>query len=924
MPYEPALDGMRALAVGAVLAYHAGLPWARGGFLGVDAFFVLSGYLITALLLAERTATGRIDLRAFWARRARRLFPALLLVVAGVAWYAAAVADPDELAGLRADAVATLAYVANWREVFAGDSYFDQFAAPSPLLHTWSLAIEEQWYVVWPLVVAALLRVGRGSRGPLLVAAAGLTLASATMMALLFDSGGDPSRVYYGTDTRAQSLLVGAALAIVLASPRVRRRLAAARWPLEVAAVASFALLAWAWWSVSGESATLYRGGFLLLALAVAAVIVAASHPVRGPLQFLLARQPLPWLGRISYGVYLWHWPLYLVLTPDRTGWDGYALFALRAGATLLAATLSYYLVEAPIRRGAFPGRRALWIAAPAAATAVLAGVWLVADRPGPAPATNAAIPMPSAAAPPPGAAGPARVLVVGDSVAFTLAQGLGRVAEEAHLSVWNQARIGCGVLRGERVLVDGNWSALDEDCVDWPTRWRAYVEAFDPDAVVLLAGAWDLYDREVGGHVLEFGSRDADEYLASEVTEAVDVLGSAGATVFLLTTPYYTPHDIAVVSTAPRFEAARIDALNGTYNEVAERLAGRARVLDLNGFVASASSDGMRSSDLSGDGVHFTNSGADVVARWLARALGAVVGGRVPGEPTRGRPLEDAPLARWSELLQLVPDMSETRAGTAMNDYARYRALFAIAPPVQDAASEMAYYRALLFSGDGERSGLVPAAATGIGDFPPRFVEAREGLGYGIGEIAQDASAGGAFQLVVGPQALTPVPVDGGRSLGAHWHFVALARALDAMGTYTALLSDDVGAYTAGTLAPRVAGADADHALVAATRDALLAEPSLVPFVAFATGAGVDETGGYTALVLLHEHEAAATFNAELLRQRIEHGRSWLAGQPFSELIDGAEITADGALVVAKLRADSAGFWYGLHAAHDTLLLHD
>src|SRR3990167_8905445 len=149
LPYQPALDGIRGLAVAAVLAYHAGLPWARGGFLGVDAFFVLSGYLITSLLLAEWRAAGSIDLVAFWTRRARRLLPALFLVLAGVVGYATAFAEPGQLGALRQDALATLGYVANWRQVFAGESYFDQFSAPSPLRHTWSLAIEEQWYLLW-------------------------------------------------------------------------------------------------------------------------------------------------------------------------------------------------------------------------------------------------------------------------------------------------------------------------------------------------------------------------------------------------------------------------------------------------------------------------------------------------------------------------------------------------------------------------------------------------------------------------------------------------------------------------------------------------------------------------------------------------------------------------------------------------------
>jgi peptidoglycan/LPS O-acetylase OafA/YrhL len=160
----PALDGLRALAVIAVLLYHGNVSWARGGYFGVDAFFVLSGFLITSLLLGEWRSSQRIDLRAFWTRRARRLLPAVVLVVAAVAGYAGTAARPIELHQLRRDAFSTLGYVANWNQIFSHQSYFEQYAAPSPLRHVWSLAIEEQFYVLWPLVVFGLLRVGRGSR----------------------------------------------------------------------------------------------------------------------------------------------------------------------------------------------------------------------------------------------------------------------------------------------------------------------------------------------------------------------------------------------------------------------------------------------------------------------------------------------------------------------------------------------------------------------------------------------------------------------------------------------------------------------------------------------------------------------------------------------------------------------------------------
>ena len=217
--YQPALDGLRGVAVLAVLLYHGGVTWMRGGFLGVDLFFVLSGYLITTLLFVEWGRRRSIDLIAFWIRRARRLLPALALLVIGVMAYAAVVAGASEAGRIRGDGLASIFYVANWRFVASGQSYFDQFTTPSPLRHMWSLAIEEQFYLLWPVVVLALLK-WRPSLRLFERLFAGGAIVSAVLMAVLYHPGDDPSRVYYGTDTRAQALLVGGTLAAILIRAR--------------------------------------------------------------------------------------------------------------------------------------------------------------------------------------------------------------------------------------------------------------------------------------------------------------------------------------------------------------------------------------------------------------------------------------------------------------------------------------------------------------------------------------------------------------------------------------------------------------------------------------------------------------------------------------------------------------------------------
>jgi len=350
----PGVDGLRALAVAAVLAYHLGASWLPGGFLGVDVFLVVSGFLITSLLLAERRATGRIDLVRFWVRRARRLLPALLLMMA-VVLAAMVVLHPGEVARLHGAVLASLAYVANWYFAFADVPYFAQFGRPSVLQHLWSLAVEEQFYLLWPPVLALLAAVVRPSRILLGVAvAAGASMALAWV---LWEPSSDPSRIYYGTDTRAVGLLAGVALA--LAWPVARRAplpRPAGRVVLEVAGWACLAGVALAMATLGDLDERLYRGGFLLVALATAGVVAVAAHPA-SVLGRVLGTGVLRALGLRSYGIYLWHWPVIMLTRPEvDVPLDGAPLAALRVALTLGLAEVSYRLVERPVRRAGFRG----------------------------------------------------------------------------------------------------------------------------------------------------------------------------------------------------------------------------------------------------------------------------------------------------------------------------------------------------------------------------------------------------------------------------------------------------------------------------------------------------------------------------------------------------------------------------------------
>jgi peptidoglycan/LPS O-acetylase OafA/YrhL/lysophospholipase L1-like esterase len=379
LPYLPGIDALRAIAVLAVFLYHAGIGWIPGGFLGVDVFFVISGYLITSLLLSERQRTGGVRLGQFWLRRARRLLPAAGVLVA-VTMIVAAIVDPERLTELRGDAIASLAYVANWHFIFEHQSYFDQFQRPSLFRHLWSLSVEEQFYLFWPLAFAAgisLLGRKRLALGVLAGAAASLALTW-----ILFDPN-DASRVYYGTDTHAAGLLIGVALALVWA-PWQLQRARPGRWcgpVLDAVGVIALGYLALSFLQVHDYDLALFHGGYLWLAVASAAVIAVVAHPT-ARLGGLLARPALVWLGLRSYSFYLWHWP---VLALTRPGLDVSLprgiLIPLQLLTVLALADLSYRFVELPFRgKRKLPAMPQNWlrVGRPALAFAVVAIVALV------------------------------------------------------------------------------------------------------------------------------------------------------------------------------------------------------------------------------------------------------------------------------------------------------------------------------------------------------------------------------------------------------------------------------------------------------------------------------------------------------------------------------------------------------------------
>jgi peptidoglycan/LPS O-acetylase OafA/YrhL len=600
LPHHPGLDGLRGLAVAAVLFFHGDFPWAEGGYLGVSTFFTLSGFLITGLLLHEHARDARIDLARFWGRRLRRLYPALLAALLGVALFAALVADLDLRSGIRRDALAALASISNWRFIHSGQAYVDLFGSPSPVLHTWSLGIEDQFYFAFPLILVALLRTG-GRRALL----GGLTALSALSVGASLLLHRDPIRVYYGTDTRIFEILAGALLAVWAATPNAE--LAVRRRPhLTLLGLAAAGLTLAAWNRVDQTTGWLYLGGFAGYGVLSAVLVAAAVAP--GPIRSALSWPLLRGLGLISYGVYLYHWPIHLWLSPARTELGPYGLFALRLAVTLAAAIPSYFLLEQPIRRGALPGRSALRLAPVSIAVVVVA--LLVAtvapgslgrlaaeqDRSKPERVEPSAAPRFGGLVRHATGGDPLRIFMVGDSLAWDAEPGVFaalRATGAVQLSARNW--LGFGLTK------NSTWRA------DWP----ALMSQNRTELLVVFLGGWDeAYIDEAG--------MDAYEQVVEEV---IGLAAAAQSRVLLVGIPMWiiraggvttrhtrTAFQHAAARHSPAVEFLDLDPYltpKGRFTFFLDGPSGRERIRKL-------------------DGAHFCPAGSALIARAVLDAISA------------------------------------------------------------------------------------------------------------------------------------------------------------------------------------------------------------------------------------------------------------------------------------------------------------
>ncbi|MFZ4517587.1 MAG: acyltransferase family protein [Microthrixaceae bacterium] len=575
------LDGLRCLAVAAVVIYHVDDRWLPGGFVGVDVFFALSGYLITALLLVERDRSGAVSLRSFWRRRVRRLWPLAWVVLAAVALAGlTGVWGADREQSLPGETAAALANVANWWQMAHG-GYVESFVAPSPLRHFWSLAVEEQFYLLWPVLVVALVAVGRRAARRTGTVERGAVRALAIGTGVLFVASAvsawfaTPEVAYLATHTRAVALLAGAGLAIALrhrplagpASPSGRRAVA-------VAAVPGILVLVVAAVTITPGWAGLHRGGFSVVALASTAVGALALVP--GPARRLLSLAPLVWLGRRSYAIYLIHWPLIVAMGPEAPSW---LVLIVVVPTTIALAALVHVAVERPVLAGRPAGVRlagagllvlaltagSLWWGhsdAPTPSEQVAASLGRVADptrtpgadaAPG---ATPAAEPSPDAAAPAtttttappcvpvaapgkeftggsrqfdystvdevadPGAAcaDQVKVLVLGDSLGRGAANGLTSLTDP-RIALWDRSNLGC------------SW-APGRNCPDWREAWPLSVLGVRPQVVVVFSR---VQATPAGGDAPAFLSPEGDAQRVALFSDAARALGATGAKVLFV-----------------------------------------------------------------------------------------------------------------------------------------------------------------------------------------------------------------------------------------------------------------------------------------------------------------------------------------------------------------------------------------------------
>jgi peptidoglycan/LPS O-acetylase OafA/YrhL len=627
LPHVPSFDGLRALALLGILAFHQGYDLVRGGFLGISSFLTLSGFLVATLLLAEWSQDGRVSVVRFWERRARRLIPALAFVLAGVVVLQAALrvgAGP----GFRGDVLAAAGQVLNWRFAFGGDGFASVLTDPSPVQHLWSVSLAVQVFLLLPLAFVGLMRfVGTRWRGAGavfgLVAVGSFVAASMTA-----DRSGNDGLAYYGTHTRLGELLVGVVLAYAVLSPAFRRLMETPRGAtiLRYGPFVALAGLAWLWSTTSLYSSNLFGGVTLVNALLTAFVVLAVTIP--GPATSALSWLPLRAVGIISYAAYLVHWPIYLLLDEDRTGLDSNLLFLARLGATLAVAALLTWVVERPIRYRLAIRRRQLGVALGTSLALVGAVALVLPEQPPPdvslsvddgdGPGDLEVV------TPAPGDDEIVRIALVGDGLAGSLTSGL---------ETWNadqtdqQVRVdthvapGCPISAPGPVRLAGETIGEDIACVGFGPRLPELLDASGADAIVVVGGLVDLGEREIDRKWRHVGDPVFDDWVGDRYDDLADRLAGQDVPVLWATYPHVrlAPGNDGEGdwTTVADNDPLRVERLNEIIHDT---VGGRDdfSVIDLDAWSQDLPAGGAFGAEYRLEGRDLTEAGADAAARWL------------------------------------------------------------------------------------------------------------------------------------------------------------------------------------------------------------------------------------------------------------------------------------------------------------------
>jgi peptidoglycan/LPS O-acetylase OafA/YrhL len=631
MPYTPGFDGLRAYGLLMMLAYHHGVAGAKGGIFTVSMFFTLSGYLIATLALAEWARSDRLSMAKFWERRARRLLPAAFVTIAGVVvlqW----LYEVGSGERFRGDLLGALGYVANWRMAYSGGDYAAAFTIEAPVQHFWSLAVEEQFYVAFPLLFVGLMALTRG-RWRLVGIAFGLGAVASFAAAWITASnqGSNSGLAYYATYTRASEILVGVALAFAVVTRPVQRflRSDAGVRTVAVGGLGGLVGLTWLWTSIGLKDPFVFRGGTALNATFTSLVVLACTSPSLGLAAKGLGLWPLRNLGKVSYAVYLFHWPLFLLFDQERTGLDYWPLFFFRIGITIALAAVSYHVIEAPFRFKVAKGSRSRLTGVFAVGAALAVALVLVVPVHEPktisftSTGNEGQVQTGEVAAPKGDPTLATDVLVVGDSVSWTMLGGLdewNKTHDDQQLAVTSWRAIACTLGDAAVVKSLGTIEPPTSDCVNFRPLLPGFLEQNDFDAIVVTLGQKDLSERRLDGEWRHFGDPVFDEWFRGEVVELADTLAAEGVPVLWTTSPYV---QISVANDPSSNwrdygdnDPARTDRLNQI---VAEEIEGRERfqLVDVASWLRTQPG-GESNRELRADGVHFTRDGSKRLGAWM------------------------------------------------------------------------------------------------------------------------------------------------------------------------------------------------------------------------------------------------------------------------------------------------------------------